>query len=222
MSVSVLIQARMSSRRFPGKVLAPLQGKPIIRHVLTAVEQALPQGQIVVVTSSEQSDDPLVSYLNTLDVSVFRGPLENVFKRFRLCLSRYPCEWFLRVNADSPLLNVRLLRAIIAYAGKVECDLVTTIFPRTFPKGQNVELIRTSSFMVIDESTLSSDEREHVTPYFYRNPERFRIVNIDSGNSGLAELGLAVDTVDDLLRLEQFYPQDVHALLGQTVCWGGS
>lgn len=222
MSVSVLIQARMSSRRFPGKVLAPLQGKPIIRHVLTAVEQALPQGQIVVVTSSEQSDDPLVSYLNALDVSVFRGPLENVFERFRLCLSRYPCEWVLRVSADSPLLDVRLLRAIIAYAGKVECDLVTTIFPRTFPKGQNVELIRTSSFMAIDEATLSSDEREHVTPYFYRNPERFRIVNIDSGNSGLAELGLAVDTVDDLLRLEQFYPQDVHALLGQTVCWGGS
>ena len=212
----------MSSRRFPGKVLAPLQGKPIIRHVLTAVEQALPQGQIVVVTSSEQSDDPLVSYLNALDVSVFRGPLENVFERFRLCLSRYPCEWVLRVSADSPLLDVRLLRAIIAYAGKVECDLVTTIFPRTFPKGQNVELIRTSSFMAIDEATLSSDEREHVTPYFYRNPERFRIVNIDSGNSGLAELGLAVDTVDDLLRLEQFYPQDVHALLGQTVCWGGS
>jgi spore coat polysaccharide biosynthesis protein SpsF len=205
--IRVFVQARMSSRRFPGKVLAPFRGEPLIRHVIRAVERALPAVAIVVATSSDSSDDPLVSYLATLPVATFRGPLERVFDRFKLCLSAYPCEWILRVSADSPLLEPRVLQMVAGHADRPDCDLVTTIFPRTFPRGQNAELIRASTLLAIQEGELTMEDQEHVTPVFYRHPDRFAIVNVESGDARLAETSLAVDTVEDLSRLTQ-----VHAL----------
>ena len=103
-AVKAFVQARMSSRRYPGKVLAPFRGEPVIRHVVQAATAVLPPHDVVVVTSTHVTDDPLVFYLRSLGVNVFRGPLENVLQRFVLCLREYPCEWVLRVNGDSPLL----------------------------------------------------------------------------------------------------------------------
>jgi spore coat polysaccharide biosynthesis protein SpsF len=199
----VFIQARMSSHRFPGKVLAPFQGQPLIRHVVAAVVRALPAVPIVIATSSEASDDPLAWYLDQCGVTVFRGPLQRVFDRFRMCVSEHPCDWILRLSADSPLLDTHVLQAVAERATGPDYDLITTVFPRTFPKGHNAELIRVSTFMRLDAERLSAAEQEHVTPYYYHHPTQFRILNVESGDPMLAELSLAVDTVEDLHRLEQ-------------------
>src|SRR5436190_24302869 len=99
--VRAFVQARMSSSRFPGKVLAPLHGQPLIRHVLERLAAVLPEQCIVVATSREASDDPLAAYLATLGVPVYRGELENVVGRFQRCLEAFPCEWLVRISADS-------------------------------------------------------------------------------------------------------------------------
>ena len=210
-SIYAFVQARMSSCRFPGKVLASFRGQALITHVLAAVARVLPPGHIVVATSDDASDDLLASHLREGGVNVFRGPLENVFERFRLCALEYPCEWILRVNADSPLLDAHVLQAVIDRPERADCDLVTTIFPRTFPQGHNAELIRVSTFLALDRARLSSEEKEHLTRFYYRNPDLFRIVNVESGNPRLAESSLAVDTVDDLHRLEQLTDEEIHS-----------
>ena len=212
MSLRVLVQARMSSRRFPGKVLAPLRGEPIIRHVLRAVECALPGAPAIVVTSVESSDDPLAAYVASLGVPVFRGPRDDVFERFRLCVTRHPCDAVLRVCADSPRLDPGVLRAVAARGERGDADLVTTTFPRTYPRGQNAELIRTAVLLDVSARELTAHDREHVTAFFYRHPERFRIVNLESGNPRLATLSVAVDTIDDLERLARMSPYDLEAL----------
>ena len=212
MSLRVLVQARMSSRRFPGKVLAPLRGEPIIRHVLRAVECALPGAPPVVVTSVESSDDPLAAYVASLGVPVFRGPRDDVFERFRLCVTRHPCDAVLRVCADSPRLDPGVLRAVAARGERHDADLVTTTFPRTYPRGQNAELIRTATLLGVSPHELTAHDREHVTAFFYRHPERFRIVNLESGNPRLATLSVAVDTIDDLERVARMSPYDLEAL----------
>jgi len=215
-SIYAFVQARMSSRRFPGKVLAPFRGQALIAHVLAAVARVLPPDHIVVATSDDASDDLLVSHLREGGVNVFRGSLENVFERFRLCALEYPCEWILRVSADSPLLDPQVLQAIIDHPDRADCDLVTTIYPRTFPKGHNAELIRVRTFLALDPTRLSSEDKEHITRFYYRNPDLFRIVNVESGNSRLAESSLAVDTVADLRRLEQLTDEQI-----QSFSYGG-
>lgn len=200
--VRAFIQARMSSRRFPGKVLAPFRGEPLIQSVIRAVEHALPNVPIVVATSLHPSDDPLAAYLATLGIPVFRGALEHVFDRFIACAETYPCRWILRVNADSPLLGAPPLLAVTAHVAAPALDLVTTTFPRTFPRGQNAELIRVDAMRSIDPAAMTPDDQEHVTQFFYRNTGRFRILNVESGDPSLAGLSFAIDTLDDLQRLE--------------------
>lgn len=174
----------------------------MIAYVIEAVERALPDVPVVVVTSVEASDDPLAAYLASRGVAVHRGPLDDVFARFRGALEQYPCDHVLRICADSPLLQEKILQKVVRAAAS-DIDLVTTTHPRTFPKGTNAELIRTATLLGIEDSELDAHEREHLTPFLHRHPERFRIVNVESGNPDLADLDLAVDTLDDLVRLEK-------------------
>jgi spore coat polysaccharide biosynthesis protein SpsF len=200
-AVRAFVQARMSSRRFPGKVLAPFRGQPIIWHVVQRIAAALPEVPVVVATSGEPSDDPLAAYLGSRGVACHRGPLADVFGRFRTCLAEFPCDWVLRVCADSPLLEEEMLRRVVD-ARAEGVDLVTTTLRRTFPRGSNAELIRADSLTAIDERQLTAHDREHVTPFFHRNADRFRIINVESGDPGRAALSVAVDTIEDLARLE--------------------
>lgn len=195
------VQARMSSSRFPGKVLAPCAGKPLVDHVLGRVAEVVPRQRITVATSAEHSDDPLARYLAVEGISVFRGELDDVFGRFQACLARNPCEWFFRVCCDSPLLDVQLMRRALEERG--DCDLVTNVLVRTYPKGQTVELLRAETFAAIDPAPLSAEQREHLTRIYYDQPDRFRIRSLESSDRVLAALGLAVDTLDDLRRVER-------------------
>jgi len=201
--VQVFVQARMSSARFPGKVLAPLDGWPLVRHVIEAVRRALPSVPLVVATTSEGADDPLVAYLDALGVASFRGERDDVFGRFRECLAVHPGEWILRICADSPRLDPRMLRRVADGAQGDGADLVTTRLPFPLAKGQNGELIRARAFLSIDDRELTAYDREHVTPFFYRHPDRFRIVGIADQLPELVDGAFVVDEIEDLRRLER-------------------
>jgi spore coat polysaccharide biosynthesis protein SpsF len=201
-TIRAFVQARMSSRRFPGKVLAPLGGEPIISRIVSTIAEIIPLDQITVATSLEKSDDPLAEYVGELGVSVHRGSLENVFERFRTCLDKYPCDWFFRICADSPLLDNQMFGRLSEHVDAGP-DLISNVMIRTFPKGRSLELVNARTFAGIDAARLTYEEKEHLTKFFYNHPTEFRIINIDSGKPELAELSYAVDTVDDLHRLER-------------------
>lgn len=201
MDIKVFIQARMSSSRFPGKVLAPVNGISMITRVVTGVIRAFDKQAVVVATSAELSDDPLALYANSLGVKVFRGPLDDVFGRFRLCLQENPCDWFFRISADSPFLNSTILKMMTLYTER-PLDLITNVQKRTFPHGHSAELLRAESFSKIDEMQLSSDDREHVTKYYYSHADEFKILNLENTDVDYAKLNFVVDTLDDLRRVE--------------------
>ncbi|HEY2990934.1 MAG TPA: NTP transferase domain-containing protein [Candidatus Binatia bacterium] len=205
--VRVFVQARMGSKRFPGKVLAPFQGKPIIGHVIAAAARALPYDRIVVATSGEPADDPLACYVRKLGVAVYRGALDNVVARLQACLQDHPCDWFFRLCADSPLLDSGLIEALARYSDRRDVDLVTNVFPRTFPKGQSVEMVKAETFAAIDAHRLTEQQKEHATQIYYYHPERFKIVNVVSSEPKLAEATYVVETVEDLKRLEHLHTQ---------------
>jgi spore coat polysaccharide biosynthesis protein SpsF len=202
MDIKVFIQARMSSSRFPGKVLAPVNGKPMIARVIRCVVGSIGSDSIVVATSDEISDDPLALYIESLGVKVFRGPLDNVFERFRLCLKANPCDWFFRISADSPLLNGHILPLMTPYADNT-LDLVTNVQKRTFPRGHSVELLNSKKFSNIDANRLTADDCEHVTKFYYSHANEFRVLNVENLDADYAKLNFVVDTLDDLRRVEE-------------------
>ncbi len=198
----------MSSKRFPGKVLAPFRGRPVLWHMVDRVAGAVPRRDIVLATSSDASDDPLAAYAAELGLAVFRGERDDVFARFQACLKAHPCGWLLRICADSPLLDPGVVTAMLGYAGRRDVDIVTNVFPRTFPKGQSAELLESGTFRALASESLTASEREHVTLFYYNNPKRFRIANVASGNPALARRHLDIAAPGDLARLEAEYPDD--------------
>ena len=177
----------------------------MIIRVLGQVSKAVPLDKVVVVTSQNISDDPLAAYLGSIGISVYRGPLENVFARFQDCLKQFPCDWIARVTADSPLWNpsvYSLMKDTFKDDGAI--DVVTNVFPRTFPKGNSLEIVKASVLASVDVTNISQYFKEHVMPLFYSDPDKYKIVNIESNSGDQSNLDYCVDTMDDLRRLENF------------------
>lgn len=198
--VRIVVQARMSSRRFPGKVLAALAGRPMIDHVLERCARALNRDAIVLATSVDASDDRLARHVAGAGYAVYRGDLADVVARFQGCVAQYPCEWFVRISGDSPIIDPALIAAVARQRDDAY-DLVCNVQKRTFPSGQSVEVVRTRAFVALDPSGLSDEEREHVTTAFYRRPG-FRVRNVESRDPALGHQHLSVDTEQDLRGIE--------------------
>lgn len=199
----ILVQARMSSSRFPGKMLAPLFGRPMIAHVLERLTEHALRSQVLLVTSDDASDDPLADYAgNRLGFEVFRGDLDDVVKRFQSALLAHPAEWFVRICGDSPVIDPGLLEWMLTRL-EPGMDLLSNVVRRTFPPGQSIEVVRTSRFLDIDSALLEPDEREHLTLSYYRHPGDYRIVAVESGDGQLLQRRQVVDTVEDMRNLMQ-------------------
>lgn len=191
----------MSSARFPGKVLMPFLGKPLIANLIAGLSMHGMRYQIVVLTSVEPSDDPLVDFVREhCGVSVFRGDLRDVAGRFQSALKCHPCDWFVRISADSPLMDGGLVGRMINFI-EPDLDLVTNVRRRTFPPGQSVECVRSAAFAALDTQILDEAQREHVTPVFYEQPG-WRVRSIVCLEPAWANTRMVVDTPDDMREVE--------------------
>lgn len=193
----------MSSARFPGKMLAPFRGRPMVASVLQGIARGGLRDSIVLLTSMEPSDDALADFvLRDCHVPVFRGDLDNVVGRFQACLKAYPCDWFVRISGDSPLMDGMLVQRMIEFI-EPRFDIVTNVKRRTFPPGQSIECVRSAAFASLDAGSLSVAQREHVTPVFYEE-SRWKLRSIVCRDPQWAAQRLVVDTPGDLAAVERF------------------
>ena len=200
-SFNIFIQARMSSSRFPGKMLVPVNNVPLIQCVVERVQQARHVDNVVVLTSVETSDDDLAIYAAEKGYKTVRGDLDNVFKRFQKALEEYPCDYFVRVCGDSPIIDPNLISAMIEKVIETKCDFLSNVQHKKFPKGQSVEIICSDLFASIDSKTLTADQQEHVMPYFYEHADQYRTCFPDSKVNN-RHINTCIDTPEDLFNIE--------------------
>ncbi len=192
-----IIQARSNSKRFKNKVLHLIYGIPIIQHVVNRIKKSKKTTKLIVSSSLNKSDDNLISYLKKNRVKFFRGDLENVAMRLYETAKKNKAKFFVRISGDSPLIDPKLIDKAIRISQKEKkCDIITNVFPRTFPKGQSVEVIRTSIIKKYSKN-FSKLDREHVSKYFYDNSNKFIIKNF-TFNGKNKIIKLSVDTKKDL------------------------
>ena len=201
MEYRVFVQARMSSRRFPGKMLAPLAGRPMIQWVLERLAAVVGPERLVLATSFDGTDLPLALFVERLGFSVFRGQLDNVFARFQDCAKANPAPWIVRICGDSPMLDPGLIQMLLARREE-GFDLITNVAARTYPPGQSVEILSAASLASIDADALGAEEREHPTQVFYRDASRYMIRNVAGSDPDWPNQSYVVDTLDDLRRLD--------------------
>ena len=195
-----IIQARSNSKRFKNKVLHPIHGVPLIQHVINRVKRSRRIKKLIVSSSFKKSDDNLISYLKKKRIKFFRGNLENVAMRLYKTAKTNKAKSFVRISGDSPLIDPKLIDKVIEISlREKDFDIITNVFPRTFPKGQSVEVIKTSLIKKYSKN-FSKLDKEHVTKYFYDNSNRFQIKNFKfNGKNKIMKL--SIDTKKDLKEI---------------------
>lgn len=202
--VAALVQARMGSTRFPGKSLAPFAGSTVLQHMLERLGRVAHPLDLVVATSDLDEDDVIVAAASESGVPVFRGDAADVLARFAACIEWMPARpsLILRICADRPFLCPVLVDELLAaYEELGRPDYLSNNMPPSYPDGLDLELVRTECLEQAHRESVDSYEREHVTPFVYRRPERFRLAALVCPFGNFSDVRLALDTPDDYERL---------------------
>ncbi len=191
MPVVAIVQARMSSTRLPGKVMKEISGRPMLWHVLNRLRASKLIDRIVVATSTDPSDDPIYCRCFEYNTLCFRGSLTDVLSRYYWAARAYRAGTIVRITADCPLIDPQVVDRVIVEFLSGKFDYVRT--DESYPNGLDVEVFSFKALLkAFNEASLAS-EREHVTPYIWKNPEKFRISKVPC----YEDLSKARWTVDD-------------------------
>jgi len=201
--IVAVIQARMSSERFPGKVLMSVNGKPMLKYILDRINLCENLDDVFVATSNSNSDNDIETFLKIQGVSYYRDQLNDVAKRLINTANYCNADAIVRISGDSPLIDSRLIDNLVSiYRESKNIDLVTNVQERTFPKGQSIEVINLDTLIAAYESGFDEYDREHVTPWFYKNHESLNIINVKHEPS-YGNMQLSVDTEDDMRKFKK-------------------
>ena len=195
----------MSSKRFRGKVLYKINNKPLIWYLINNIKKSKKVTDIIVATSKNKSDDVLTKYLKKINIKFFRGNLNNVMKRLFDLSKKLKKKYFLRISADSPLIDYRIInKAILLANKKKKFDLITNVFPRSYPSGQSTEIIRSDILRnALNNPKITKYDLEHVTTFFYRNNKKYQIINFSTKKKYYNKF--SIDLKNDLGNLKKYF-----------------
>ncbi len=199
--IVAIVQARMSSSRLPGKVLRDVGGKPMLERVIARVSRSKLINQVVVATTDDPSDDLIADLCRNLNVPVFRGNLYDVLDRYYQAACAYQAEVVVRITADCPMIDPLEIDRVIAVFLEGGWDFAANRLPpphqRTSPVGMDTEVCSFAALENAWKNATEKFEREHVMPYLYDKPGRFR-VKVAEMEPSLGHLRFTVDTEADL------------------------
>ncbi|MFJ7746605.1 cytidylyltransferase domain-containing protein [Peribacillus sp. NPDC097295] len=230
MKVVAIIQARMGSSRLPGKVMKQVQGKPLLQYQLERIGKARLINKIVVATTTKETEQPIVDLCERLSVAIFRGPEDDVLTRFFDAATEHQTDIVVRLTADCPLIDPHTIdQALVEFLADVgKYDYVSNTLVRTYPRGFDVEVFSMKALAQAFKEAKEAAYREHVTPYIYHHPKKFKLASFLNGTD-FSSLRLTVDTEDDLeliTRLlehlyekEDFTLEDITKLLKDKPEW---
>src|SRR6266850_1477395 len=178
MKTVAIIQARMSSTRLPGKVLADIAGHPMLWHVVNRAAKTRGIDEVVVATSIAEVDRSVAEFCSKFSVQCFRGHELDVLDRYFKCAESVRAECVVRVTADCPVLDPAVIEEVLNTLLTGEFDYVSNTITPTFPDGLDAEAFRFSSLRRAWSEARLPSEREHVTPYLWKNPQVFKLRNV--------------------------------------------
>jgi spore coat polysaccharide biosynthesis protein SpsF len=226
----IILQARMTSTRLPGKVLKPIAGKPMLAWELDQLASVGNCDQVVVATTTNREDDPVESLARDRGIACYRGSEHDVLGRYAEAARIFQAQTVIRVTGDCPLIDPDIVASVIRlYAERQPVDYASNTLERTFPRGCDVEVFSADSLNAANAEAQNPAEREHVTPFLYFRPERFQIVQYQQ-DVDESQLRWTVDTPEDLelianiltaigSRATPFHKANVLAVLNEHPDW---
>jgi spore coat polysaccharide biosynthesis protein SpsF len=194
----------MSSTRLPGKVMAQINGHPMIYWEISRISKAKLVNKIVVAISDQSSDDILADYLDSIHQEYIRGSLDNVLSRYVKAEEIYNPSAIIRLTADCPLVMPELIDQYLEIFHKEDFEYLSNTIELSYPDGLDIEIIAPGIFKKLLEFSLSKEEKEHVTLGIYSRKDKFRTYNV-SHKTNISQFRWTMDTSDDLAFVKSIY-----------------
>lgn len=199
--IVAIIQARMGSSRLPGKVLLPIEGRPMLEWVVRRASRASLVNQVMVATTKDPADDPLAAWCAENQIACFRGSLYDVLDRFYQAARSVQADVVVRITADCPFLDPQLvddtIRAFLASGVDFAANRLPPPWRRTYPIGLDTEVASFSALERAWREARETYEREHVMPYLYDSEGRFKTLLLQH-ETDCGSYRWTVDTPQDL------------------------
>jgi spore coat polysaccharide biosynthesis protein SpsF len=211
MKTVIIVQARMTSTRLPGKVLKEVMGKPLLEYQIERLKRSEMADEIIIATTVNDTDLPIVRLCERLNIAYFRGSEEDVLSRYYYAAKQYSGDVIARVTSDCPVIDPKIMDNVIKYFidNQDWCDYAST-GDDSYPRGMNTEVFSFNGLEQAFANATKPYEREHVTPYFYLNPDKSTIRYVPY-KEDYSQHRWTVDTPEDfeLIKriLEALYPQ---------------
>ena len=202
--ISAIIQARVGSKRLPNKIFAEIEGQPLIWHVVNRLRKSSYLDSIIIATTINRKDDAIENWAISNEILYFRGSEENVLERFYQAALQFKSDIVVRVTADDPFKDYKIMDQVIERFIDENADFACNNNPPTFPEGMDIEVFSVDAIAKAKNNVKTDFDKEHVTQYFYRNPDLFKIVNI-SHKQDLTYLRWTIDEEVDLEMAKEVY-----------------
>ena len=211
MKIVAIIQARMGSSRLPGKVLKHLSGRTVLEHVIHRVKAVSGINETVVATTTLRNDEPIMALAEDCDVRCFRGSESDVLSRYFHAASEARAEAVIRITSDCPLLDPSVVSAMLEHflervRSVDSVDYLSNTLTRTYPRGLDAEIFTFEALAEAHREASKPYEREHVTPFLYQHPERFRLAQW-LHERDLSSHRWTLDTPEDWALISQIYEE---------------
>ena len=196
METAIILQARLGSKRLPGKVLKKINGKTILEYTIERLKKTRLSKNVIVATTNRHEDQKILRIAKKMNCYIFAGSTNNVLNRYYKAASYYDVKNIVRVCSDSPLIDPKIINKVYLFYLKNNYDYVSNkIFP-SYPIGMGVEILNFQSLEKANKLTKNSYDKEHVTAYIYKNPKKFKIKNVGLKKK-ILNYRLVLDYIED-------------------------
>ena len=203
--IGCIIQARMGSSRLPGKAMKKIHDEiPILEFQQNQLKFSKCIDKIIIATTTLEPDDHIADFCKSHNLECFRGESEDVLDRYYQCAKKFNFPIIVRLTSDNPLIDPKIVDNVIDKFLNSKCDYISTEYtkPLTFPLGFAVEVFNFQSLEKAWKEAELPSEHEHVTPYIYKNPDKFKIQSI-TYEKNLSHIRCTVDTNNDFKLVEE-------------------
>lgn len=206
--IVAIVQARMGSSRLPGKVLKDIAGQPMLTWVVDRACRAELVTEVVVATTTDPADDAIEALCQERGYPIYRGSVFDVLDRFYRAAQEFHADIVVRLTADCPLIDPtvidRTVEALLESGADFSANRLPPPWKRTYPIGLDTEVV---TFPALDRAWREAKlpyEREHVMPYLYDDPDRFKIQVVDA-HQDYGQMRWTVDTLEDLQAVRKIF-----------------
>lgn len=201
-----IVQARSGSTRLPGKIFKEICGKPMLWHVINRLSYSVQIDKIVIATTTASEDDSTEKFCIENRIEFFRGSVENVLSRYYESALQSGADIIIRVTSDCPMIDPAIIDKMLEQfiSSGQAIDYMSNVVERTFPRGLDTEIMTFDTLSEAVNGAVSAFDREHVTPYIYNNPDRFKIANFKN-EKDYSRYRLTVDTIEDFNLITRIY-----------------